>query len=98
MEQEHLKESLQQLHQQLLSGESIDPEVQVLLKQLAVDVDALAARTFEEADRGEQATVQAEKQTLLDRMLDLTEEFEETHPRLADAIGRVATALSRIGI
>ncbi|WP_437226119.1 DUF4404 family protein [Planctomicrobium sp. SH661] len=97
MEREELKATLLQLHQQLQSGEPVDPEIAVLVKQLSQDVNQWAAPA--PATTSTPATEhQNRKQSLLDSLLGLTKQFEETHPELADAIGRVATALSRIGI
>jgi hypothetical protein len=98
MERDQLKDTLRQLHQQLQSGEVLDPETQALLEQLSADVDNLAGRTAGNAGLAATEPVQAEKQTLLDRLLSLTDDFEDSHPQLAEAIGRVASALSRIGI
>lgn len=95
MEYEELKATLHQLHQQLRNGEPIDPQLAVLLQQISQGVNQLTGP--DQVPRTGIAETE-QKQSLLDRMLSLTEEFEETHPHLADAIGRVATALSRIGI
>jgi len=91
MEREELKQTLQQLHQQLQSGEPVDPQLAALLQQVSQEVILLASTTSP-------LPADMQKESLLDRMLGLTQEFEETHPLLAEAIGRVATAFSRIGI
>lgn len=88
MDIEQLKSTLRLLHEELNRGEAIDPETVTLLQQLADDIDELAAR----------AAIGTERQGLLDRLLDFSEGFEESHPRLARAIGSVAEALSRLGI
>ena len=93
---ERLKETLSELHSELSSGRPVDPETQELLKKVSTDIQDL----LEQADSKEEdeASSSTEKETLLDQMLNLTEEFEESHPELAQIIGRVASALSRIGI
>ena len=97
MEQEQLKTTLRELHAELVDGESVDEETAALLQQLAEDIDRLshppAAAEKEPVQDSEQ-----ERQGILDRLLDLSEGFEESHPQLARAIGNVASALSRIGI
>jgi hypothetical protein len=97
-DQEQLKATLRQLHQQLQGGEAIDPELQALLQQLSDDVASLTQPA--DAASLEQAAIPLEerRQSALDRLLGLTSEFEESHPQLAAAIGNVAAALSRIGI
>jgi len=97
IEHEELKATLQQLREQIQSGQPIDPQLATLLQQLSADVNQLTLSEVESVSPLA-ADGLSEKQTLMDRMLGLTEEFEETHPQLAEAIGRVATALSRIGI
>ena len=101
MERELLKERLNELHQELQSSETVDPEVQELLEQVSGDIAGLLMKTAPEGAAEETAaeiSPEDEKQTLLGRLLNLTEEFEDSHPQLAEAIGRVASALSRIGI
>lgn len=98
MEREQLKQRLGELHQELQSGSLDDPEVQELLQQLAGDIDGLLQRTAEPDEEPTETSPADERQTLLDRLLGLTEEFEDSHPQLAEVIGRVASALSRIGI
>lgn len=98
MEREELKSTLSQLHQQLQSGAGIDPEIEQLVLQLAADLDRWADPAATEAGLSAPREIPAERQSVLDRLAGLTDEFAETHPQLAEAIGRVASALSRIGI
>ena len=97
MERNELKETLTELHRELAAAPAvIDSETKSLLKQLASDIDQIC-----DADAPEQVeseVVPEEKEGMLDQLLSLTEEFEDSHPQLADVIGRIATALSRIGI
>ena len=98
MSQEQVHHSLRELHEQLQGGKPVDPETLALLQQLSQDVDALTLRATGEVPTDEPPPQPEEKDSLLDRLLSLTEEFEESHPQLAESIGRVASALSRIGI
>lgn len=96
MEREKLKTTLTELHAELAdSQEPVDEETTALLQQLATDIDRICVK---ESDSPVEVKIEEHKEGLLDQLLNLTEEFEESHPRLADVIGRVATALSRIGI
>ncbi|MCA8997889.1 MAG: DUF4404 family protein [Planctomycetaceae bacterium] len=97
MEREQLKSTLRDLHDKLSAEESIDDETTALLQQLADDIDRLSQKP-EAAEPPKEVSLEQEKQGLLDRLLDLSEGFEESHPQLARAIGNVASALSRIGI
>ncbi len=95
---DHLKDTLNELHQELSSGTPVDSETQALLVQVSADIQQfLAHQTTSAKDEVELAT-KPEKESLLDQTLSLTEEFEESHPKLAEIIGRIASALSRIGI
>lgn len=49
----------------------------------------------EALDRGDQA---AERDTLMGRLRETLEDFEEDHPRLTALVGRVADSLSDLGI
>lgn len=93
---EKLKQTLVELHEELNAApEKIDAETQALLKQLSSDIDQL----FRDVSQPAQAAIEpAEKEGMIDRLMHLTDEFEESHPQLAEIIGRVASALSRIGI
>lgn len=95
MELQKLKSTLTELHQELAaSPEPVDEETRQLLQQLADDID----RVVHEPKLEVEAPIEQHKEGWLDQLLSLTEEFEESHPKLAEVIGRVATALSRIGI
>lgn len=98
MEREQLKQRLSELHQELQSSELDDPDVQSLLHQLSDDIDDLLQRASAAEPAETEKSRGEKKQSLLDRLLSLTEEFEDSHPQLAEAVGRVAAALSRIGI
>lgn len=98
MERHNLKETLTELHQELAaSPTSVDGETKVLLQQLAADIDRICD-VPEPTAEAEVNVAPEEKEGVLDQLLSLTEEFEESHPKLAEVIGRIATALSRIGI
>ncbi|QDT33312.1 DUF4404 family protein [Thalassoglobus polymorphus] len=98
MEREQLKQTLSELHQELAeSPDLVDTETKALIQQLATDIQLVC--TSDSVEPGEKSEpVQIEKEGVLDQLLSLTDEFEESYPKLAEAIGRVATALSRIGI
>jgi hypothetical protein len=97
MELAQLKETLKQLQQELKSGAPLDAETQALLLQLSGEIHALATRASS-ANPPAGPAVSPDKQSVLDRLGTLTEQFEETHPRLAETIGNLASALSQMGI
>jgi len=96
MPTEQLKTTLTELHDELSDGGPVDEQTRELLKQLSDDINLYLKQTAEPDEASETGPVA--KESVLDQLLDLTEEFEDSHPRLAEVIGRIATSLSRIGI
>lgn len=88
MEKQHLRQQLEALHEVLGESESIGPEARELLRTVMDDIQ----RVLEAEERAE------EREGLVDRMREAVEEFEESHPALAEAAGRVIDALARMGI
>lgn len=88
MEREDLREQLAALHAALGDGESVGPEARELLRAVLDDIQ----RVLELEEGGEQP------EGLVDRLRDAAADFEESHPTLAEAAGRVIDALARMGI
>jgi hypothetical protein len=88
MSQEELKELLSKVHNELAGIEDLDDEAKSLLGTVMSDLQGVL---------GESSTVD-ESHGFIDRFRDATQDFEEDHPQLTDAIGQVVTALSRLGI
>jgi hypothetical protein len=90
MPQNELKETLRSLHAELSSTPDLDPEARALLTRLAEDIEDVlhpAAPPPEPRD-----------ESLFDQVTGLGKRFEESHPKLAAVIGRVAEGLSQLGI
>ena len=87
MERRRLREELAELHQELSRSRSVDPEARALLVELARDIEALLERSEP-----------AGEPPLVERLRAATERFEESHPALTEAIGRIADQLARLGI
>ena len=81
-----LRTTLNHLHEQLAGADPIDAE---LRDALEAAVDEIQTRL--DAD-------EEHENSLGDRLAEMIDEFEESHPNLAEAIGRVVDALSRLGI
>ncbi len=90
---EELRDTLAHLHEQLESGGPVQGESRELLQEALGEIQGALDR----AGTGEQPS-SADDPTLRDRLARMTEDFEEEHPKLAAAIGRVADALSNLGI
>ena len=88
-----LRGRLEDLHAELERARRVDPESRRLLAEVARDIDALLERSDASAEAGGD-----EHASLADRLGELVRDFEEEHPALAAAVGRVATALANLGI
>ena len=89
MPETQLRTTLEELHQELESAESVDEDARALLVEVLGDIQALLDRSDGESDRDA---------SLGDRLAEATRRFEESHPSLTAAVNRVASALSNLGI
>lgn len=88
MEKQHLRDQLTALHTALADEDSVGPEARDLLRAVMDDIQ----RVLEAEERAR------EPEGLVDRLREAVEDFEESHPALAEAAGRVIDALARMGI
>jgi len=86
--QQHLRDQLAALHAALADADSLGPEARDLLRAAMDDIERVLE--LEERER--------EPEGLVDRLRDALEGFQESHPALAEATGRVIDALARMGI
>jgi hypothetical protein len=91
MKADDLHRTLQQLHEELARSERVDPESERLLRELLADISNVLGE-------GEVGSAPVESGSIIERLTEASKEFEENHPRLVAAIGRLADALSRIGV
>lgn len=82
-----LREILDELHRALESAPEIGDEGRSALRQAAEDI-----REALEEPSGEQA------ESLKEQLTNALERFEESHPQLTALVGRIADALSDIGV
>ncbi|MBW2234122.1 MAG: DUF4404 family protein [Deltaproteobacteria bacterium] len=88
MSEEHaaLRETLSRLHEQI-AGHDLDEQERALLR------DAL-----QELEGTLEGTPSEEESSLADRLSELAQGFEESHPTLSETVGRVVDALANLGI
>ena len=90
-----LKERVDALHQQLSNAGELGDSDRKSLETLLTDV----ARVLDRDDESREAEAEEnEHETLAEQLRDAAEDFEEHHPALTHAVGRVADALSSLGI
>jgi hypothetical protein len=89
MPHERLRHTLAELHAELEDEDSLDAETRSLLRDAAREIEhALESGTAGEEDHRGAA----------ERMVDVRQHFEATHPRVAEAVQRVLDALAALGI
>jgi len=88
MPREALRKNIHELREQLASGQPLTPEQRRSLDAALDEIEPLIDPESESD----------EHDTLADRLRELASHFEDTHVDLTLAVGRVADALSRLGI
>lgn len=83
MSAEHLRRMLENLHAELQSADPVDERSRQLLREVDTDIQKLLERS--DAEKDESLTLRLR-------------EFEERHPALTEAVGRVLDALAQMGI
>ena len=84
---QNLRATLEQLHAELAKTESVDERSREALESLLRDIQTLL----------EQSGARPHP-SLRERLSQATRDFEESHPTLSATLGRVADALSNLGI
>jgi chromosome segregation ATPase len=84
-----LRQTLEELEQELERTGPVDARSRELLEHVVGEVREILERTDEP---------ETQERSLRDRLSQATEAFEVDHPALAETLGRLATALSQLGI
>jgi uncharacterized membrane protein YccC len=90
MPETRLRTTLEELQRTLEEPDAVDAESRQLLGELVEEIQAVLARAPEEREDADPS--------LLDRLAEMAQRFEKSHPSLTAAVGRVANALSNLGI
>lgn len=94
---EKIEELLRQLHNELAEADNVDAELSEKLRGTAAEIQTALQRqpslpaTIDEAPESESTGV-------IDQLRDAAERFEDSHPTLTNTVGRIADALSQLGI
>jgi hypothetical protein len=91
MENDDLRDLLQQLHDEIHNTQTVDEEGSELLRDLERDITALLERSGENP-------VQVQLTIVVARLESALRHFEVTHPGLTAAISRLLDSLSNAGI
>jgi histidinol phosphatase-like enzyme len=88
MSEKKLTQLLEQLHNELDATEAVDDKGRDLLRALNADIQELLARS--ENDRADDS--------LLERLQESIDHFEDSHPTLTSILSHLITALNNVGI
>ena len=84
MSDQELRQKLEALHHELSQVGEVDEDLERLLSDIRSDIEVVMERS--------------DPQSFGDLLGEAVERFEETHPRLASAMGAVIDQLARMGI
>ena len=87
MEEPDLTNLLKQLHAELNKVKAVDQQGRQLLRDLDADIRNLLERSDDDTD-----------DSLLERLQENIDYFEDTHPRLTQALSQLLSALNNAGI
>ena len=90
MDQQRLRQLLEQLHTELSQTQPPDAEARAQLKDLMTEVQVILERADE--------TSEQQYRSLNDRLRQSIQQFERSHPQLTWAMGEVLEILSRSGV
>jgi hypothetical protein len=89
MSEQHLREVLDELHAELERAATVDEPVRARLREVTLEIGELLDRTTPVERRPD------ESRSLMERLKDAAWHFEEDHPSVASAVGRLVEALGR---
>lgn len=97
MSKEKIEELLRQLHDELAEAEDVDADLSEKLRGAAVEIQTALER---QQPLEEIADDQADDQPVgvIEQLREAAERFEDSHPTLTNTVGRIADALSQLGI
>lgn len=90
MNQQELLASLNTLHEELQRTDKVDPKTREALQELTDDIERLADDSTPTTAEDAAASEEGARSFLQD--------FEAEHPRLAEALGKLADTLANLGI
>ncbi len=88
MEQQKLRELLDTLHQELEQVDSVDKTTEVVLSNLRADMQRLL---------DEKTGTANEDESLMERMKEALDHFEEGHPKLSLTLQLLLESLAKMG-
>jgi hypothetical protein len=90
MDDQELRQLLEQLHTEIEHTETVDEKGRELLRDIAVDIRTLLERSASEPTQPQPSTLQALESTI--------SHLEVTHPNLTITLSKMLESLSNAGI
>lgn len=102
MPRQQLRESIRHLREELASGDPLSRDERERLERVLGEVSNVLAGEGAGEGAGEPAESDESEESWsgldLDDLSSLVDRFEDTHPNLSVVLGRIADALSQLGI
>jgi hypothetical protein len=92
-ENQNLTDTLRQLHEQLATARQLDPDVAAQLRQTLSEIQQALGE-----DAAEQPSSGTAPGPLSNRLSEAALHFEESHPKISLALGRLIDGLGQMGI
>ncbi len=96
-ELQRLRATLAELDRLLAAGNSAS-ELRALVAQALADVDDVSAESAAHAPRRDPLQRERPTDSIVKRLGEAAQQFEDSHPTLFGSVGSVVDALSRMGI
>jgi len=94
---EKIEDLLRQLHDELAEAEDVDADLSEKLRGAAAEIQTALERQYPMEDVSDSQT-EGEPGGVIEQLRDAAERFEDSHPTLTNTVGRIADALSQLGI
>lgn len=98
MSKEKIEELLKQLHDELAAADNVDSELGQKLRGTAAEIQSALERQPTSHSTSDQDQDHPSQGGVIDQLRDAAERFEDSHPTLTNTVGRIADALSQLGI
>ena len=100
---QQLRQTLDDLHQELADADHLDPQMTAQLQSTLAEIQAKLAQqsatlAAPPEERNDEPTDLDEDPSLIDRVHEVEQYFESTHPTLAGTLKRLVDILATMGI
>ncbi|RMF20476.1 MAG: DUF4404 family protein [Deltaproteobacteria bacterium] len=94
MPERELRTLVGRLREELARSEKLDEDAREQLRAIAAEIDELLEGGAEASNEEKSS----QERSLVERLTEASRAFESSHPRLVEALGRIADTLAKLGI